>query len=79
MLYRIYYEQQCNSDVALAVGQRVLSFAPSPAALAFDDALLEPVHEAWKNVLGPDVPEETLADYMVFADREGVYDEEDYE
>jgi hypothetical protein len=79
VLYRLYYEQQCNSDIALAVGKRTFNFSPTPAALTFDDALLEPVYEAWKNVLGPDVPEETLADYMVFADREGVYDEDEYE
>lgn len=79
VLYRLYYEQQCNSNIALAVGKRTLNFAPPLAALTFDDALLEPIYEAWKNVLGPDVPEETLADYMVFADREGVYDEDEYE
>lgn len=79
VLYSMYYEQQCSSDTALAVDQRIVRFAPPPAALTFDDASLEPVYEAWKSVSGPDVPEETLADYMVFADREGVYDDDDYE
>ncbi|KUI56135.1 Rab proteins geranylgeranyltransferase component A [Cytospora mali] len=79
VLYQLYYEQQCNSDAALASDQRILRFPPPPVALTFDDAVLEPVYEAWKSVLGGESTEETLADYMVFADREGVYDDDDYE
>lgn len=79
VLYRMYYEQQCNNDVALAGDQRILSFQPPPVALTFNDASLEPIYEAWKHVLGGDIPEETLSDYMIFADREGVADDDDYE
>ncbi|ROW13714.1 hypothetical protein VPNG_04592 [Cytospora leucostoma] len=80
VLHRLYYEQQCNDDLALAGEKRIFKFPPPPAALTFDDASLETVYEAWKKVLGgDDTPEETLAEYMVFADREGVADDDDYE
>lgn len=79
-LYQLYYEQQCNDDLALAGEQRIFKFPPPPAALTFDDASLDAVYEAWKKVVGgDDTPEETLAEYMVFADREGVADDDDYE
>lgn len=77
-LYRLYYEQKADTERALAIEGRVLGFSPSPVSLTFDDAILTPVQEAWKQVIG-EASEEDSVDYMNFVDREGVGDEDTYE
>lgn len=66
-LYQLYYEQ---SRPASQTGSRdaVFEFPAPSLSLAFDDGSLDAVKEAWRLVVGPDVPE---ADYMTFTDREG--------
>jgi len=47
---------------------------PSPD-LAFDDAVLSEVESVWRQIMGPDGDS---AEFLVFEDREGEADEDDY-
>lgn len=78
VLYQLYYEQQTGSANCLAEEQRIFEFPPSPVSLALEDSLLDPVHQAWVKAMGDELSEETVAEYMIFADREGA-DDDDYE
>lgn len=78
VLYKIYYEQQTASANTLRGERHTFEFPPSPVSLALEDSLLDPVHQAWVKAMGDEVSEETLAEYMVFTDREGA-DDDDYE
>jgi Rab proteins geranylgeranyltransferase component A len=77
VLYQLYYEQQSASTNTLAGDHRIFAFPPSPVSPALEDSMLDPVHQAWVKAMGDDVSEETLADYMIFTDREKADD--DYE
>lgn len=80
-LYQLSYEQKTSSAAAtkLAVDGQILEFPTPPLSLTFDDDALDPVQEAWRRVVGEAVAAENDVQYMVFADREGVGDEDDYE
>lgn len=79
VLYQLYYEQQAANSNSLRGEQRIFDFPPSPVSLALEDSMLEPVHQAWIKAMGGQVSEETLAEYMIFTDREGAGDDDDYE
>ncbi|KAI0130215.1 GDP dissociation inhibitor [Xylariales sp. AK1849] len=70
-LYQLYYEQtisERNSTTDTIGSSRRFSF-PSPSlSLAFDDADLDAVKEAWQIVMREDTSAE---EYLVFEDREG--------
>lgn len=76
-LYQLYYQQSRGATATRAEGNVLQLPAPS-LSLAFDDATLEPVREAWRVATGP-AAEGAETEYMVFADREpvGEYDDED--
>lgn len=79
-LYQLYYEQARSPATALVgSGPHTLEFPIPSTDLAFQDSTLEPVHEAWKLVVGQAAAENNNPDaaYMDFQDREGVTDEED--
>lgn len=75
ILTKLEYEQAVGSSSSgLIVEGPVLTFpVPSPS-LAFSDAVLAPVRDAWKQILGDEAVDE---EYLVFADREGVADDDD--
>ncbi|KAK7708990.1 hypothetical protein SLS64_006471 [Diaporthe eres] len=79
VLYQLYYEQQSANANSLAGEQRIFDFPPSPVSLALEDSMLDPVHQAWIKATGGQVSEETLAEYMIFTDREGAGDDDEYE
>lgn len=79
VLYQLYYEQQSANANSLAGEQRIFDFPPSPVCLALEDSMLDPVHQAWIKAMGGQVSEETLAEYMIFTDREGAGDDDEYE
>ncbi|CCF42190.1 rab protein geranylgeranyltransferase component A [Colletotrichum higginsianum] len=73
-IYKVAYQQAKAAPSASADASDVL---PSlPFDLAFSDTALEPVREAWTNVMGP-VADDPDIEYMKFEDREGVDDDED--
>ena len=73
VLYKLQYEQLGGSDTYEADGP--VFTLPTPSfSLSFDDATLEPVHEAWKRVMGDAAVE---SEYLTFEDREGAMDDED--
>lgn len=77
-LYQVSYEQKTSTaETAVAEG-RILDFPTPPVSLTFDDAALHPVQEVWRRVAGEAAAEDDVQ-YMVFADREGVGDGDDYE
>lgn len=73
-LYELSYEQS-GVGPSLSIDGNVATFASSSLGLAFDDAVLDPVREAWKMVTR-DMADEG-AEYMQFDDREGANDDED--
>lgn len=79
VLYQLYYEQQSANTNSLVGEQRIFDFPPSPVSLALEDSMLDSVHQAWVKAMGGQVSEETLAEYMVFTDREGAGDDDEYE
>ncbi|KAL1851021.1 hypothetical protein Daus18300_012690 [Diaporthe australafricana] len=79
VLYQLYYEQQSTNSVSLSGDQRIVDFPAPPISLTLEDSGLEPVREAWIKAMGDQVSEETLAEYMIFADREGAGDDDEYE
>lgn len=85
-LYQLYYEQKSNrSSTKEAVEGQDPKFFDFPApsvSLTFDDSTLEPVQQAWEKIMGSGEPAEKQDDdvhFMVFADREGVGDDDDFE
>ncbi|KAF3765059.1 hypothetical protein M406DRAFT_278760 [Cryphonectria parasitica EP155] len=77
-LYQLYYEQKASTNSTIIDDGQVLDFPTTPASLSFDDGILGPVQQVWRKVLGEAAQDEDVH-YMVFADREGVGDEDDYE
>ncbi len=74
-LFQMYYEQSATLDTRATAGRIGL---PGPLlTLAFDDAVLDSVREAWRAVMGPNVTAEDEADFMMFTDREGANDDDD--
>jgi hypothetical protein len=75
-LYAFYYEQAQGAPAPAADGPTLTVPAPR-TSLAFDDAAVESVREAWEWLgerLGKGEGEES--GFMVFEDREGVDDDE---
>lgn len=79
-LYQLYYEQTApiNPKVTEENDHRTLTFAPTPNSLTFDDEILDSVQQVWQKVMGEAAEDEDVQ-YMVFTDREGVGDDDDYE
>ncbi|KAF5687417.1 geranylgeranyl transferase [Fusarium denticulatum] len=67
-IYQVYYEQSSGSN-SLSVDRDIATFSLLSLGLAFDDSILDSVHEAWKLITAES--EGTAADYMQFEDREG--------
>lgn len=77
-LYKLSYEQRSGVDNAVNSEGRIHSFPTPPVSLTFEDEILEPVQQVWQKVM-PEAAEDENIQYMIFADREGVGDEDDYE
>lgn len=77
-LYQLYYEQKSGADSTVTSEGRILNFPIPPVSLTFEDETLEPVHQVWQKVM-PEIAEDENIQYMIFADREGVGDDDDYE
>ncbi len=73
ILYQLQYEQLAGSESSEVDGPVFTLPAPS-SSLAFDDATLEPVREAWKRVMGDAAVE---SEYLTFEDREGAIDDDE--
>ncbi|KAK4235874.1 GDP dissociation inhibitor [Achaetomium macrosporum] len=73
VLYRLQYEQLAGSQRSQSEAS-IFTFPAPFLSLSFNDSTLQPVHEAWKKVMGDAAVE---ADYMTFADREGAVDDDD--
>jgi Rab proteins geranylgeranyltransferase component A len=73
VLYQLQYEQQAGSDGS-EVEDSVFTFPAPSSSLSFNDSTLDPVHEAWKKVMGDAAVD---AEYLTFADREGAMDDDD--
>ena len=72
-LYKLYYEQAAGSGQP-QVGGSTFQFPALSLSLAFDDASLSPVREAWAKATGAPADD---SEYMVFADREGQMDDDE--
>ncbi|KAM0556866.1 hypothetical protein ACHAPJ_005539 [Fusarium lateritium] len=75
-IYQLYYEQS-NGTNSLSIDTGIATFSPTSLGLAFDDSVLDSVHEAWKLVNG-DTGDEAV-EYMKFEDRESGVDEDLYD
>ncbi|KAI4593647.1 Rab proteins geranylgeranyltransferase component A [Pestalotiopsis sp. 9143b] len=80
-LYRLYYEQaisERSSSVEKIGAVPHFSFPSLPHELAFGDASLDTVLDAWKVAIGEEAQE---SEYMIFEDREGAdaHDDEVYD
>ncbi|KAF4946846.1 hypothetical protein FGADI_10875 [Fusarium gaditjirri] len=75
-IYQIYYEQSGGSN-SLSVDRDIATFSLPSLVLAFDDSILDSVHEAWKLINADS--EGTFADYMQFEDREGGVDDDPFD
>lgn len=65
-----------GSGMTMTTGpcERVLSFPAPSVDLAFDDGTIDRVRRAWTAITGGDADED---EFLVFADREGVDDEDE--
>ncbi|CAN8100312.1 unnamed protein product [Discula destructiva] len=77
-LYQLYYEQRFSTDSKVVGEGRILNFGVPPVSLAFEDGMLEPVQQVWQKLTSEAAEDESIQ-YMVFTDREGVGDDEDFE
>ncbi|PTD04247.1 Rab proteins geranylgeranyltransferase component A [Fusarium culmorum] len=75
LLYKLYYEQGDGTN-ALSIDGNIATFSSTSQSLAFDDSILDSVHEAWKFV---NAGSEDGLEYMKFEDREAASDDEFYE
>ncbi|KAF5612998.1 rab geranylgeranyl transferase component A [Fusarium subglutinans] len=75
-IYQVYYEQS-GGPQSLGVDRDIATFSLPSLGLAFDDSILESVHEAWKLINAQS--EGTSAEYMQFEDREGVVDDDPFD
>ncbi|KAJ4254314.1 Rab proteins geranylgeranyltransferase component A [Fusarium torreyae] len=76
LIYQLYYEQS-NGTNSLNIDTGIATFSTTSLGLAFDDSVLDSVHEAWKLVNG-DTDDEAV-EYMKFEDREGGIDDDLYD
>lgn len=74
-LYQLFYKQSRGST-AIKTNSKIVQLPAPSLDLAFDDSVLESVHEAWKVAVGP-AAEDPETEYMVFADREPADDYDD--
>ncbi|KAG7412806.1 Rab proteins geranylgeranyltransferase component A [Fusarium oxysporum f. sp. rapae] len=75
-IYQVYYEQIGGSN-SLSVDRDIATFSLPSLGLAFDDSILDSVHEAWKLINADS--EGTATDYMQFEDREGGLDDDPFD
>ncbi|KAK3310884.1 GDP dissociation inhibitor-domain-containing protein [Chaetomium strumarium] len=73
VLYKLQYDQLAGSHRSQS-DTSLFTFPAPLSSLSFSDSTLEPVHEAWKKIMGEAAVE---ADYMTFTDREGAMDDDD--
>jgi len=71
-LFKLHYEQGRGSVASRADGS-IFTFPNVAPSLAFDDATLDPIKVAWEIAMGE---EATTLEYLVFPDREAVFDDE---
>ncbi|KAM0200063.1 hypothetical protein ACHAQD_000231 [Fusarium lateritium] len=76
-IYQLYYEQS-NGTNTLSVDSNIATFSATSLSLAFDDAILDPVYEAWQLVNGG-LKDQEVVDYMKFEDRESGIDDDLYD
>ncbi|EPE05275.1 rab protein geranylgeranyltransferase component a [Ophiostoma piceae UAMH 11346] len=81
-LYKLYYEQpRGEGDTpasTISTARPEFRFSPPSVDLTMQDAPLDVVREAWRQVVGPDGADD--AAYMVFEDREeGLADDDEFE
>ncbi|RFN46870.1 hypothetical protein FIE12Z_8899 [Fusarium flagelliforme] len=74
-IYQLYYEQG-DGTKSLSIDGNIATFSSTPQGLAFDDSILDTVHEAWEFVNSGSAD---ALEYMVFEDREPGSDDESYE
>ncbi|KAH6887962.1 GDP dissociation inhibitor-domain-containing protein [Thelonectria olida] len=75
-IYQLYYTQCVGTSSALVVDGNTATFPLPPVDLAFNDSILDSVHEAWNLVTaGP----EGDVEYMKFEDRERNEDDDAYD
>lgn len=74
-IYQLYYEQG-DGTKSLSIDGDIATFSSTPQGLAFDDSILDTVHEAWKFINSGSAD---ALEYMVFEDREPGSDDESYE
>ncbi|KAJ4005403.1 Rab proteins geranylgeranyltransferase component A [Fusarium irregulare] len=74
-IYQLYYEQG-DGTKSLSIAGNIATFSTTPQGLAFDDSILDTVHEAWEFVNSGSAD---ALEYMVFEDREPGSDDESYE
>lgn len=88
-LYKLYYEQaqgpvtlegksklNSGSDVDVGIASKTFNFPIPSVDLAFDDTILEPVLQAWQQVMGLS-KDDAESEYMKFQDRDGMGDDDD--
>ncbi|KAK4151325.1 GDP dissociation inhibitor [Chaetomidium leptoderma] len=73
VLYQLQYEQLVGADT-FGVEGPVFTLPGLSSSLSFSDSALEPVHEAWRKVMGDAAVDE---EYLIFTDREGAMDDDD--
>ncbi|KAM7209685.1 rab proteins geranylgeranyltransferase component A [Naviculisporaceae sp. PSN 640] len=73
-LYQISYDQSDGSTSQPEDDVLNITLPSLPLSLAFEDAVLKPVHGAWKRVMGEAAVD---AEYMAFPDRNGGMDNDD--
>ncbi|EGX92360.1 rab proteins geranylgeranyltransferase component A [Cordyceps militaris CM01] len=77
VVYKLQYEQRGSKSPSLDVSEDdVVTFGTPVLDLAFRDATLQPVRQAWEKLTGRS-GEEADAEFLVFEDREGVTDDDD--
>lgn len=74
-LFQLSYNQVGITKTTLSAKGKIASFSPIMLDLAFNDMLLNPVHDAWRCVMGDAIAEGV--EYMSFDDREGANDDDD--
>ena len=71
----MYYDQRAG-PTSLSVDGNTITFPPPSLDLAFNDSVLDPVHDAWKVLMGSGAEDEDI-EYLKFEDREGADDDDD--
>lgn len=78
VLWSLRYTQRASSCTELLanidISGRIITFPRPRQALAFDDAIIDTVREAWEKIIEGD-PDK--GQFMIFSDREGEMQDDD--